>query len=200
MTDFPVPFMIIDVRSREEYVKGHIKGAINLPLPDLDNYLDFLRKDSVEVYCNTDHRSKIAIQFLKENGISATVIPITEYHNYEVTQHDLVSAMKYLTVKPGKEEEFFGVAKKFTRQSVEAKGFMGAKIFRVSTVSFGGSLVQGSYTDIPIQPTKFVLLTYWTNKEAHEEFHKKPENQEKYRALLPFLASMPYEEFSDIMR
>ncbi|MHA2060023.1 MAG: rhodanese-like domain-containing protein [Candidatus Ranarchaeia archaeon] len=192
--------MIIDVRSREEFVKGHIQGAINLPLPDLDNYVEFLRENTVEVYCNTDHRSKMAIEFLKNQGISATVIPISEYHNYEVVQHDLVSAMKYLTVKPGKEEEFFGVTKKFIRQSVEAKGFKGAKIFRVSTVSFGGSLVQGSYTDIPIQPTKFVLLTYWTSKEAHEKFHKKPETQKKYQALLPFLASMPYEEFGDIMR
>jgi len=35
--------LIVDVRTREEYVKSHIKGAINIPLYDLEFYLDFLR-------------------------------------------------------------------------------------------------------------------------------------------------------------
>lgn len=35
--------IIVDVRMREEFVKEHIKGAINIPLYDIDFYVDFLR-------------------------------------------------------------------------------------------------------------------------------------------------------------
>lgn len=37
--------MIVDVRSREEYVKRHIKGAVNIPLFDLEYYIPFLRDE-----------------------------------------------------------------------------------------------------------------------------------------------------------
>jgi rhodanese-related sulfurtransferase len=34
--------LIVDVRTREEYVMDHVKGALNIPLFDLEYYLDFL--------------------------------------------------------------------------------------------------------------------------------------------------------------
>jgi rhodanese-related sulfurtransferase len=52
--------LIIDVRTREEYVKEHIKGALNIPLYDLDFYLDFLKDKNVTIYCDTRVRSKLA--------------------------------------------------------------------------------------------------------------------------------------------
>ncbi|MFX0201051.1 MAG: rhodanese-like domain-containing protein, partial [Candidatus Hodarchaeota archaeon] len=41
--------MIVDVRSREEFIKEHIKGAYNFPLQDLEYYLDFFRDQSIEL-------------------------------------------------------------------------------------------------------------------------------------------------------
>ena len=35
--------LIVDVRTREEYVKNHIKGALNLPIYDLEFYSGFLK-------------------------------------------------------------------------------------------------------------------------------------------------------------
>ena len=35
--------LIVDVREREEYVQERIKGAINIPLFDLEYHLDFLK-------------------------------------------------------------------------------------------------------------------------------------------------------------
>lgn len=33
-------FFVIDIRSKEEYVKGHISGAVNVQMSDIMNYLD----------------------------------------------------------------------------------------------------------------------------------------------------------------
>ena len=43
--------LVIDVRTREEFVKGHIKDALNLTLFDLEYYVDFLRVVLAELAC-----------------------------------------------------------------------------------------------------------------------------------------------------
>ena len=45
-----------------------------------------------------------------------------------------------------------------------------------------------------------VMLTYWTNKKAHEEFHKEPVILEGFKGLMKNLSIMPYEEYGEIMR
>jgi rhodanese-related sulfurtransferase len=48
-------FTLVDVLSEESYKEGHIPGAINLPLGNLEplaeRYLD--RKDTIVVYCGS---------------------------------------------------------------------------------------------------------------------------------------------------
>ena len=39
--------MIVDVRSTEEYIKSHIKEALNLPLFTLENYIELLKGKEV---------------------------------------------------------------------------------------------------------------------------------------------------------
>ncbi len=44
--------LLIDVRSKESYVKEHIKGAINIPVNEIENRLNEIPKDRpVVVYC-----------------------------------------------------------------------------------------------------------------------------------------------------
>jgi rhodanese-related sulfurtransferase len=44
--------VIVDVLSPENYANGHIKGAINIPLAQLDKSLDSLKKyKTIVVYC-----------------------------------------------------------------------------------------------------------------------------------------------------
>ena len=45
--------LIVDVRTREEYVKNHVKGAIYIPLYDLEFYIDFLRGKEIFLYCDS---------------------------------------------------------------------------------------------------------------------------------------------------
>ena len=39
--------LIIDVRTREEFVKEHIKGALNIPHYDLQFHEDFLKEKDI---------------------------------------------------------------------------------------------------------------------------------------------------------
>jgi heme-degrading monooxygenase HmoA len=60
--------------------------------------------------------------------------------------------------------------------------------------------LQGIYKDIDVKPTKYVMLTYWTSKKAHEEFHKEPDIAEGFMGLMKYLSIMPYEEYGEIIR
>ncbi|TFG74898.1 MAG: hypothetical protein E4H23_11405 [Chrysiogenales bacterium] len=61
--DFPggkhMKQILIDVRTREEFIMEHIKGAVNIPHYDLAYYGELLRDREVVVYCNTGRRTAI---------------------------------------------------------------------------------------------------------------------------------------------
>jgi len=192
--------LIVDVRSREEYYKNHVKGSINIPLFDLEYYVDLLKDKEVLLYCDTGRRAGIALEYLSNKGIEAAIVPQEDLDKYGKEGKPILCAINYLSVKPGLEEEFEEKVKELCRATYGKKGFLGSKIFRVSTVSYGGSGLQGAYKDIDVRPTRYVMLTYWTNKRAHEEFHKEPDILEGFMSLMKYLSIMPYEEYGEIIR
>jgi rhodanese-related sulfurtransferase len=192
--------LIVDVRSREEYFKNHVKGALNIPLFDLDYYIDFLKGKDVLFYCDTSRRAKMAAEYVIDRGIRAAIIPQEELDKYEKKGRPIICALNYLSIKPGLEKEFEEKTKELCRLTVGMKGFLGSKIFKVSTISYGGSGLQGEYEDIDVKPTKYVMLTYWTSKKAHEEFHKQQVIVKGFMGLMKYLSIMPYEEYGEIVR
>lgn len=63
---------LIDVRSPEEYRKGHIEGFINIPLDILREHLHELEKDKkVYVNCQVGLRGYLAVRILMQNGFDA---------------------------------------------------------------------------------------------------------------------------------
>lgn len=61
--------VIVDVRSPAEYKQGHVKGAINLPLNELNKHLSKLKKDATIITCcASGMRSASAKSILKTNG------------------------------------------------------------------------------------------------------------------------------------
>jgi len=192
--------LIVDARSREEYYKNHVKGSLNIPLFDLEYYVDFLKGKEVIVYCDTGIRSRMAVEYLSDRGIKAALVPQEDLDKYEKEGKPLLCAINYLSVKTGLEKEFEEKVKELCRVTYGKKGFLGSKIFRVSTISYGGSGLQGTYKDIDVKPTKYVMLTYWTSKKAHEEFHKEPDIVEGFMGLMKYLSIMPYEEYGEIIR
>jgi rhodanese-related sulfurtransferase len=60
---------IIDVRTKDEYKQGHIKGSVNIPLHILKNHLNKIKKDlPVITCCASGIRSASAKSILKANG------------------------------------------------------------------------------------------------------------------------------------
>ena len=61
--------LVIDVRQPAEWRRGHIRGSINLPLPQLGNNLRRLPKDkSIVTVCASGHRSAVAARTLERAG------------------------------------------------------------------------------------------------------------------------------------
>ncbi len=71
--------MVIDVRGAKEYAAGHVQGAVNIPLSDLNGKLKKLPTDRpIVTYCNMHHpgqsRGERAAALLSEKGFKAMAI------------------------------------------------------------------------------------------------------------------------------
>lgn len=65
---------VLDVRPPEEYAAGHVPGAINIPLSELEEHLDELdQKQEVIAYCRGPHciLAFDAVARLRDHGFSA---------------------------------------------------------------------------------------------------------------------------------
>ncbi len=63
--------LIIDLRTEDNYLKGHIPGAINIPINEITDKVEFLNeyKDKhVILYCGIGSQSKSACKVLALNG------------------------------------------------------------------------------------------------------------------------------------
>ena len=192
--------IIIDVRSREEFVREHIKGAFNIPHYDLGFYKEFLSDKKIQLACNTMHRSKIAQERLASMGIEATVLTLDEQEACETEGKTMICALNFISLRPGQEDDFRLQAMQLCRATESMDGFLGSKVLRVSGISAIGSFLPGDLRDVEIEPVKYILVTFWESKEAHEASHKTLQFSEIFEALGRHLAVMPIEEFYEILK
>ncbi|MBS6559570.1 MAG: rhodanese-like domain-containing protein [Clostridiales bacterium] len=64
-------YLVIDVRSEEEYDEGHIKFAINMPIDSFEENLSRIEgrgEKNIVVYCNSGKKSGEAAKILIKNG------------------------------------------------------------------------------------------------------------------------------------
>ncbi|MDA8276836.1 MAG: rhodanese-like domain-containing protein [Actinomycetota bacterium] len=67
--------LIIDVREAHEYAQGHVHGAVNIPLPVLQNRIDEIPKQrEVYVICQSGSRSITGATILHRAGIDAASV------------------------------------------------------------------------------------------------------------------------------
>lgn len=67
------PPVILDVRTPREFSKGHVPGAINIPVGELENRLSELslhKTGEVVVYCRSGRRTMIAVKVLQDAGFA----------------------------------------------------------------------------------------------------------------------------------
>lgn len=69
--------IIVDVREKEEFERGHVQGAINIPpseiiagAPQLSNTP---KSDEIILYCVSGSRSNVATNILKSHGFTKLI-------------------------------------------------------------------------------------------------------------------------------
>lgn len=61
--------MMLDVRESAEWVEGHVKGAVHIPLGQLmQRYIELDESQEVIIMCRSGNRSGLACELLHEKG------------------------------------------------------------------------------------------------------------------------------------
>jgi phage shock protein E len=65
--------LLLDVRTPGEFNSGHAKGAVNIPLQDLNNHIADIKAKGkpVVAYCRSGNRSGMATKLLQRHKIEA---------------------------------------------------------------------------------------------------------------------------------
>lgn len=63
---------IIDVREPWEFEEGHVEGAVNIPLGDVQSKLDEIKamETPILMCCKSGGRSGVATNFLQNEGVN----------------------------------------------------------------------------------------------------------------------------------
>jgi|GEM_PF-899633 rhodanese-related sulfurtransferase len=72
----PGAMLVIDVRTKEEFDRGHFSTALNIPVDMVENQLKQLepyRQRTIVLYCQGGVRSAAALRILKRNGFPHVV-------------------------------------------------------------------------------------------------------------------------------
>ena len=192
------PPLVLDVRSREEFVREHAEGALNIPLYDLPFHGRLLEGRELRVYCSTGRRGALARSILSGMGLEAKVL---DYDSLRRRRgRPILCAVNFLEVLPDGEEEVHEILFRLCKATDAFPGFLGSKVLRVSGVSPLGSLLPERSPDLEFHPRKYILVTYWESKQAHEASHHHPEFERAFAELPGHLSRLPYEEFYEILR
>ena len=79
-------YVIIDVRTKEEYDTGHIKDALNIPYDIIDENIEIEKDTIIFVYCRSGNRSSIAYNTLKTLGYE--VYDLGGYANIDLPKEE----------------------------------------------------------------------------------------------------------------
>ena len=81
---------IVDVREKDEFAKGHLKNAFNIPLSEIRGRMDEIPRDKlVYLHCRSSQRSYNAVMALQNVGydnlfnISGSYLGICSYEYYQ---------------------------------------------------------------------------------------------------------------------
>lgn len=72
-------YIIVDVRTKEEYDTSHVVDSINIPYDTIDENTNLDKSKIIIVYCRSGKRSSIAAETLKKLGY--TVLDLGAFDN-----------------------------------------------------------------------------------------------------------------------
>ena len=86
-------YILVDVRTAEEYESGHIQDAVNFDFYSESFQNDILTLDkssSIILYCRTQNRSTKTANYLKENGYKQITVIVGGITSWVKNGNDLV--------------------------------------------------------------------------------------------------------------
>ncbi len=72
-------YIIVDVRSEDEYNEGHVVDSINIPYDQIDENINLDKTKTIMVYCRSGNRSSIAYNTLV--GLGYDVLDLGAYES-----------------------------------------------------------------------------------------------------------------------
>ena len=75
-------YIVVDVRTDEEYNESHVKGSINIPYDEIDENTNLDKTKTILVYCKSGVRSNKAYNTLKDLGYD--VVDLGAYDTVEL--------------------------------------------------------------------------------------------------------------------
>lgn len=86
---------MIDLREREDYESGHIKGFINVPSSDGEELMKYLqdnklKKKSIYLMCYSGKRAAASVDLLRHNGYRHLTYITFGYNDYMKSQDDFI--------------------------------------------------------------------------------------------------------------
>ena len=70
MSNTSTKYIIVDVRTKDEYDEGHLVGAINIPYDEIDENVELDKEKLILVYCKSGNRSAVAYNMLINLGFN----------------------------------------------------------------------------------------------------------------------------------
>jgi rhodanese-related sulfurtransferase len=68
----PTPPRVLDVRTPAEFARGHLAGALHIPVDELRERLAEVPRDRpIVIHCRSGFRAHLALRVLKQNGFEA---------------------------------------------------------------------------------------------------------------------------------
>lgn len=61
-------YIVVDVRTKEEYDTGHVVNSVNIPVDSIDENIELEKGKTILVYCKSGKRSAQATSKLKKLG------------------------------------------------------------------------------------------------------------------------------------
>jgi rhodanese-related sulfurtransferase len=78
------PMTVVDVRSEDEWVHGHVPGAVRLSVPDIAHHAHELPREApVAVHCGVGYRAAIAASLLERAGLRRIIHVIGPYSDWD---------------------------------------------------------------------------------------------------------------------
>ena len=78
------PMTVVDARNEDEWVHGHVPGAVRMPVPDISHHAHELPREApVAVHCGVGYRAAIAASLLEQAGIRRIIHVIGPYSDWD---------------------------------------------------------------------------------------------------------------------